>query len=161
MEVATAKPAVEIPPLASGQTNPLWHAEAVTDPSWPIPPDGGWQPHQPPAYPPPYPPPYAPYPYVDPSAPYGRDPLTGEPLSDKSKVTAGLLQLIGLFGLLGMGRLYLGQTGLGVAQLLGGLVITVVTCGIGVLVPVIWGIVDAVLILSGKVRDQYGRPLRD
>lgn len=126
-----------------------------------MPPDGGWQPHQPPAYPPPYPPPYAPYPYVDPSAPYGRDPLTGEPLSDKSKVTAGLLQLIGLFGLLGMGRLYLGQTGLGVAQLLGGLVITVVTCGIGVLVPVIWGIVDAVLILSGKVRDQYGRPLRD
>jgi TM2 domain-containing membrane protein YozV len=69
-------------------------------------------------------------------------------------VVAGLLQLIGLFGLVGIGRLYLGFTGLGIAQLLVGLV----TCGIG---AVIWGIVDAILILSDKVRDAQGRPLRD
>ena len=107
----------------------------------------------PPVYPPPY--------YGDPLAPYGRDPLTGEPLSDKSKVVAGLLQLLGLVGILGIGRIYLGQNGLGITQLISGLLIGIVTCGIGLIVPVIWGIVDAVLIFSGKVRDRQGRPLRD
>jgi TM2 domain-containing membrane protein YozV len=113
--------------------------------SYPPPPGG--------AYPPP---PAGPYPgmYMDPSAPYGRHPVTGEPYSDKSKVIAGLLQLIGLFGLVGFGRIYLGQTGLGIAQLLVGLV----TCGLG---AVVWGIVDAILILTDKVRDPQGRPLRD
>ncbi|ORX09595.1 hypothetical protein AWC32_18395 [Mycobacterium xenopi] len=112
------------------------------------------------------PPPYAPPPggaagYVDPTAPYGRHPVTGEPLSDKSKVVAGLLQLIGLLGFLGFGRIYLGYTGLGVAQLLIGLLVAVLTFGFGAVVPVIWGIVDAVLILTDKVRDPQGRPLRD
>jgi TM2 domain-containing membrane protein YozV len=113
-------------------------------------------PPQPPGYPPSYPPPPGQYPpaYTDPAAPYGRHPLTGEPLSDKSKVVAGLLQLLGLFGIVGIGRIYLGQTGLGVAQLIVG----IVTCFIG---AVIWGIVDAVLILTDKVRDTEGRPLRD
>ncbi len=137
----------------------------MTDPTWPMPPDGNWQPRQPPYTPPPFPPQYTPYPppspYLDPSAPYGRDPISGQPLSDKSKVAAGLLQLIGLFGILGIGRLYLGQIGLGLAQLLGGIFFTSITCGIGVLLPIIWGIVDAVLIFSGHVHDQYGRPLRD
>ncbi len=120
----------------------------------------------PPYYPPPgqFPPPlnYMPPPYYpDPSAPYGRHPFTGEPLSDKSKVVAGLLQLLGLFGVLGIGRIYLGYTGLGIAQLVGGLLIGFLTCGVGFIVPVIWGIIDAVLIMSDKVRDRYGRPLRD
>jgi TM2 domain-containing membrane protein YozV len=106
---------------------------------------------QPPGYPPPgqYPPAY-----MDPAAPYGRHPMTGEPLSDKSKIVAGLLQLIGLFGLVGIGRIYLGYTGLGIAQLVVGLV----TCGIG---AVVWGIIDAVLIFTDKVRDPEGRPLRE
>ena len=117
----------------------------------------------PPYYPPPGqypPPPYYPPPgqypgfYRDPAAPYGRDPLTGEPLSEKSKLVAGLLQLIGLLGLVGIGRIYIGDTKLGVLQLIVGLV----TCGAG---AIIWGIVDAVLILTGKVRDPAGRPLRD
>ena len=69
--------------------------------------------------------------------------MTGEPLSDKSKVVAGLLQLLGLLGIVGIGRIYLGYTGLGVAQLIIGLV----TCGIG---AIIWGIVDAVLILTER-----------
>ncbi|WP_396916098.1 NINE protein [Mycolicibacterium sp.] len=118
--------------------------------------DGGTPP---PPMPPPggYPPPgggyYQPM-YVDPSAPYGRHPLTGEPYSDKSKTVAGLLQLLGLFGFVGIGRIYLGETGLGIAQLLVGFV----TCGIGAL---IWGVIDAILILTDKVRDPYGRPLRD
>ncbi|WP_199179539.1 TM2 domain-containing protein [Mycolicibacterium goodii] len=110
--------------------------------------------------PPPYPPPAGPPPYGypsmygDPTAPYGRHPVTGEAFSDRSKIVAGLLQLIGLAGFVGFGRIYLGQTGLGVAQLLVGLV----TCGVG---AVIWGVVDAVLILTDKVRDPQGRPLRD
>jgi len=114
----------------------------------------------PPPFPPPYTPPSGAYPhaypsaYIDPAAPYGRHPLTGEPLSDKSKVVAGLLQLVGLFGLVGIGRIYLGYTGLGIAQLIVGLV----TCGLG---AVIWGIIDAVLILTDRVRDPQGRPLRD
>src|SRR5690349_13540367 len=119
----------------------------------------GYQPPPPPqqpGYPPPYPPPAGQYPpaYMDPAAPYGRHPLTGEPLSEKSKTVAGLLQLLGLFGLVGIGRIYLGYTGLGVAQLIIGLV----TCGIG---AVVWGIIDAILILTDKVRDPEGRPLRD
>ena len=120
----------------------------------------------PPNYPPPgqFPPPLD-YPppgyYPDPAAPYGRHPLTGEPLSDKSKTVGGLLQLLGLLGLLGIGRIYLGYTGLGIAQLVGCLVLGILTCGFGFIVPVVWGIIDAVLILSDKVRDPYGRPLRD
>jgi TM2 domain-containing membrane protein YozV len=61
---------------------------------------------------------------------------------------------MGLFGLVGIGRIYLGQTGFGVAQLVVGLV----TCGLG---AVIWGIVDAILIFTDKVRDPQGLPLRD
>lgn len=125
------------------------------------PPQSPQQPGYPPPYPPPpapgpYPPPGGQYPpaYMDPSAPYGRHPLTGEPFSDKSKVVAGLLQLLGLLGLVGIGRIYLGYTGLGIAQLVVGLL----TCGIG---AVIWGIIDAVLLLTDKVRDPEGRPLRD
>ena len=141
-------------------------------------PFGGPGEHPPPYYPPPagqYPPPYYPPPagqfpppyysppgfYPDPSAPYGRHPLTGEPFSDKSKVIAGLLQLLGLVGVLGIGRIYLGNTTLGITQLLGCLVFGIITCGIGFIVPVIWGIVDAVLIFTDRVRDSAGRPLRD
>ncbi|EIV25076.1 TM2 domain protein [Mycobacteroides abscessus] len=57
-------------------------------------------------------------------------------------------------GFLGFGRIYLGQTLLGVVQLLIGFV----TFGI---VAVIWAIVDAVLIFGGKVTDKVGRQLRD
>jgi len=147
----------------------LWHAEGMTEqpfggagetpPPYFPPPN-----YPPPSYPPPnYPPPYYPPPgfYPDPAAPYGRHPMTGEPFSDKSKVVAGLLQLLGLVGVLGVGRLYLGYTTLGTTQLVGGLVLGLVTCGIGFIVPVVWGIVDAVLILTDKVRDPAGRPLRD
>ncbi|WP_083410723.1 TM2 domain-containing protein [Mycolicibacterium rutilum] len=115
-------------------------------------------PQQPPYPPPPgqYPPPPTGYPsaYGDPTAPYGRHPMTGEPYSEKSKIIAGLLQLIGLFGIVGIGRIYLGYTGLGVAQL----VVGVLTCGVG---AIIWGIIDAILMLTDRVRDPQGRPLRD
>lgn len=82
----------------------------------------------------------------DPEAPFGRDPY-GVPYSDKSKLTAGLLQI--LIGTLGIGRFYLGYTVIGVLQL--------VTCGgFG-----IWALIDGILILTGKVPDPQGRPLKD
>lgn len=86
------------------------------------------------------------YPGYDPQAPYGRNPQ-GEPYSDKSRLTAGLLELF--LGHFGVGRFYLGDNGIGLAQLL--------TCG-GCYV---WALVDAIMMLSGSVRDKYGRPLRD
>ncbi len=117
---------------------------------------------QQPGYPPPgypqqpgYPPPpgygYAPQYAADPSAPFGRDPFTGMPLSDKSKVTAGILQL--LLGTFGVGRFYLGYTTIGVLQL----VVSLVTCGIGA----IWPLIDGIMILMGNVPDPQGRKLRD
>jgi TM2 domain/Protein of unknown function (DUF2510) len=74
----------------------------------------------------------------------------GRPLSDKSKLVAGLLQLF--LGGFGIGRFYLGYTNIGVIQI----VVTIVTCGIGS----IWGLIDAILIISGNVPDADGRMLR-
>jgi hypothetical protein len=85
----------------------------------------------------------------DPAAPYGIDPRTGIPFSDKSKLVAGLLQVLIP---LGIGRMYMGQTGVGVTQLL----VTIFTCGIGA----IWPFIDGILILVGDQRDSRGRPLR-
>lgn len=87
---------------------------------------------------------------TDPSAPFGRDPYTGEAYSDKSKVTAGVLEI--LLGAFGAGRFYLGQPGTAVAQI----AVTWLTCGIGG----IWPLIDGILMLTGKVRDEHGRPLR-
>ena len=74
----------------------------------------------PPAYgaPPGYPPPYG-YPGADPRAPFGWDPQSGLPYSDKSKLAAFLLEFF--LGGVGAGRWYLGDTGIALAQLL--------TCG--------------------------------
>ena len=143
------------PPFGGSEAHP--GQPPYPPPSYPPPPPGQYG--SPGAFPPPlYPPPGF---YPDPLAPYGRHPFSGEPLSDKSKVIAGLLQLLGLVGVLGIGRIYLGQTSFGVAQLVGCLLFGIVTCGFGFIVPVIWGIVDAVLIFTDKVRDPMGRPLRD
>ncbi len=104
----------------------------------PPPPNGPYGP--PPPYGGGYPPPYA-------GGPFGVDAF-GRPLSDKSKLVAGLLQLF--LGTLGIGRFYLGYTGLGVAMLL----LSWLTCGI-------WPLIDAILILVGRVPDSDGRTLRD
>lgn len=128
----------------------------------PFPPPSG----QPSSFPPPppyYPPPVGQYPggFGPTAAPYGYHPQTGEPLSDKSKIIAGLLQLLGLIGVLGVGRMYMGQTAFGVAQLVGCLVFGFVTCGYGFVVPFVWGIVDAIILMTGSPRDALGRPMRD
>lgn len=70
----------------------------------------------------------------------------------KSRVAAGLLQIF--LGGFGVGRFYLGYTGIGVAQLL----VSVFTCGIGA----IWPFIDGILILTGSVStDADGNPLSE
>jgi TM2 domain-containing membrane protein YozV len=84
-----------------------------------------------------------------PAAPYGVHPPTGIPYSDKSKIVAGLLQVLLP---LGIGRMYMGHTGIGVAQLL----VTIFTCGVGAL----WPFVDGIIILVNDTKDADGRMLR-
>jgi TM2 domain-containing membrane protein YozV len=83
----------------------------------------------------------------DPQAPYGREPLTGQPYSDRFKLVAGLLQM---FVPCGIGRLYSGHTGIGVAQLLLA----------PFLIGMIWAFIDGIVILAGRPTDPRGRPLR-
>ena len=137
-----------------------------------FPPPSGYPP---PGYPPPqaypgYPqqqpsPPYGGYPgyAVDPYAPFGRDPATGVPLSDKSATTAGLLQLF--LGCFGIGRFYIDSTQIAVTQLCVGLFGMVFTLFCFVALPIligsmIWAVVDAIMIFTGSVTDNDGRKLR-
>ena len=89
------------------------------------------------------------YPQGQPGAPYGIHPGTGIPYSDKQKLVAGLLNIF----VAGVGRMYIGQVGLGVAQLL----VTIFTCGIGAL----WPIIDGIIILTkDDAKDAQGRILK-
>lgn len=102
---------------------------------------------------------------------YGVDPATGLPLSDKSKLIAGLLQILPGFilGLGGIGRLYAGYTTLGIIQL----VATVVGwvsfwCGFLLVLPFVvfgaiwlWFIIDGIVLLAGRPVDPQGRLLRN
>jgi TM2 domain-containing membrane protein YozV len=114
---------------------------------------GGYPPpgYAPPGYAPPgYPPPgFGPAAGAYPGQ-YGVD-AYGRPLSDKSKVVAGVLQI--LLGGLGVGRFYMGDNRTAVWQI----VVTVVTCGLGH----IWGIIDGIMILVNGGVDAQGRVLRD
>jgi TM2 domain-containing membrane protein YozV len=84
-------------------------------------------------------------------APYGLDPMTNLPFSHRQKLPAGLLQIF--LGGFGAGRFYTGHTGLAIAQIAA----TWLTCGVGGL----WPLIDGILMLSGKVTDVDGKPLRD
>jgi TM2 domain-containing membrane protein YozV len=99
---------------------------------------------------------------LDPSAPYGRDPVTGMPLSDKSAAAAGCLQLF--FGVFGVGRFYIGSNSIAIAQLclgLFGFFFSFLLVGLPVLLGVaIWAFVDAIMMFTGSVRDGNGRKLR-
>ncbi|HRK47253.1 MAG TPA: TM2 domain-containing protein, partial [Nocardioides sp.] len=86
---------------------------------------------------------------VSSQAPYGLHPVTGIPYSDKNKIVAGLLQIFLPFGI---GRFYIGDTKIGVIQL----VVTLVTCGIGG----IWCLVDGIIMLATDSKDANGYMLR-
>jgi hypothetical protein len=81
---------------------------------------------------------------------YGVD-AYGRPLSDKSKLVAGLLQIF--IGTFGVGRFYLGYNNIAIFQILA----TWLTCGVGAL----WPLIDGIMILMGNVPDAQGRTLRD
>ena len=63
----------------------------------------------------------------------------------KSKVIAAVLAL--LFGWAGAHNFYLGYYGRAIAQLL----LTILTCGIGVIVTGIWSFVEFILLLTGHI----------
>lgn len=75
----------------------------------------------------------------------------GRPISDKSKVVAGILGIA--LGGFGAGRFYTGHTGIAVAQL----IVTLVTCGLGHF----WGLIDGIMILVNGGTDAQGRVLRE
>jgi serine/threonine protein kinase len=96
---------------------------------------------------------YAPVsPYRPVALPYGEiDPRTGQVLSDKSKLTAGLLQIF--LGGFGVGRFYTGHAGMAIGQI----AVTWLTCGVGAL----WPLIDGIVILCNGGTDAQGRKLRD
>lgn len=67
----------------------------------------------------------------------------------KSRIIAGLL---GIFlGTFGLHNFYLGRTGKACAQLL----ITVLTLGTLAFISTIWGLVEGILLLAGKLPTQH------
>ena len=74
----------------------------------------------------------------------------------KSKMAAGLL---GIFlGALGIHNFYMGYKGKAIIQLLLGTVGIIVL--IGPIISGIWGLVEGIMILTGKIRvDGHGVPL--
>ncbi|MBP2476849.1 TM2 domain-containing membrane protein YozV [Crossiella equi] len=79
----------------------------------------------------------------------GYGPMAYQGYSDKSKVAAGLLNILLPFGI---GRFYAGHVGIGLAQLL-----LFFACGIGVL----WSWIDGIILLINGGTDGQGRRLRD
>lgn len=74
----------------------------------------------------------------------------------KSRATAGILAI--LLGIYGIHSFYLGNTSRGLMQLL----ISLLTCGVGAIVMVIWGILDGVKLLDGRINtDANGIFLKD
>jgi hypothetical protein len=68
--------------------------------------------------------------------------------SDKSRVAAGVLQLVFPFG---VGRFYTGHTGMAVAQLITALFF----------VGIVWSFIDGIILLTSGGTDAEGRRLRD
>ncbi len=69
--------------------------------------------------------------------------------SDKSRVLGGVLNAIP-----GVGRMYLGYAAIGALQM----IVTIFTCGVGIL----WPWIDGIIILAGGIKvDGYGRQLAD
>lgn len=144
------------------------------EPTWGTPSEG--REPSPPSYTPYAAPPapyeYQPSPHGYPPAPYGYPAPSGYGLaphaglhSDKSKTTAGLLQLLLPFlGVCGVGRLYAGHTTIGVLQLVLywlSFPLMLVLIGFPMIIGIwLWTVIDGVIILSSESRDGQGRLMR-
>lgn len=74
----------------------------------------------------------------------------------KSRVAAGILAM--LLGAYGVHSFYLGNTSRGLVQLL----VSFLTCGFGAIVMQIWGILDGIKLLDGRINtDANGVFLKD
>lgn len=98
-------------------------------------------------------------------APYGVHPLTGMPFSDRSRTTAGLLQIVlPLVCVCGVGRLYAGHIVIGLIQLIGLFVawyFALFLIGLPFLVGIwVWSVIDGIMMLAGDSVDADGRLLR-
>jgi len=89
--------------------------------------------------------------YVGPMYPHPQLPTPYAP--QRNKVAAILLALF--LGCFGVHRFYMGHNGSGTAMLL----LTVMTCGYGAAITVIWSIVDIILIATGGLLDGQNQPL--
>ncbi len=84
----------------------------------------------------------------------GMEPPAGYP--QRSRVAAGIFGI--LLGVYGIHSFYLGNTSRGLMQLL----ISLLTCGFGAIVMMIWGILDGVKLLDGRINtDANGVFLKD
>lgn len=78
----------------------------------------------------------------------------------KSKLVAGLLGI--LLGTLGIHNFYLGFTKRGILQLLLATIGGFITCGIATSAVAVWGLIEGIMILTGKVQtDAFGNDLVD
>ncbi len=116
----------------------------------PVPPQGPFAP----------PPGYAPPGAWGPQTAYGQPGAMGpvHPMllgPPKNKAAAALLAFF--LGALGIHNFYLGYAGRGIAQLVLTLVLS--ASEIGPIPVVIWAMVEFVLILTGTLKDRFGRPL--
>lgn len=84
----------------------------------------------------------------------GIDPPPG--YCQRSRMAAGILAI--LMGTYGVHSFYLGNTSRGLMQLL----VSLLTCGVGAIVMLIWGILDGIKLLDGRINtDANGVFLKD
>lgn len=84
----------------------------------------------------------------------GMEPPPG--YNQKSRIAAGILAI--LLGTYGIHSFYLGNNSRGLMQLL----ISLLTCGVGAIVIMIWGVLDGIKILDGRINtDANGVFLKD
>jgi TM2 domain-containing membrane protein YozV len=98
--------------------------------------------------------------FANPAAPFGLHPVLQIPYSDKSKIVAGILQILVGFG---VGRYYTGHLGLAIGQtaavVVGVFLLSWLTCGLSALV-VLWTVIDGIILLATDSTDANGRLLR-
>lgn len=84
----------------------------------------------------------------------GMDPPPG--YLQKSRVAAGVLAI--MMGSMGIHSFYLGNASRGLVQLL----VSLLTCGFGAIAMQIWGVIDGVKLLDGRINtDANGVFLKD